>query len=413
MTGQEVRLRRKAADPRVASAKAAHAAGDFAAARQLAADLVADGQASFEVLRGLAELEYLLGDYAAAEALLWRVVEDFGGKAARRLDAEVGLALVYLQTNRYAEASGLFAGMERKVDVPIWKLMTSFGDERPYRADWGEPAVEVPFIQSTTWELPCIRIEVNGLEVDARIDTGGELLTLSPDVAEAIGLEAVASAQGSFAAGATSEVRYGRIDTVRVGPLTVEAVPAAVVSLDRPVVGTGFLRQFLATLDYPGGRLVLRPRPGSAGGTSALGVEVPFALAVTHLILARGSFEGRGPVTFLLDSGLEDEGGASFAAPRATLDAAGIPLPELTEEIGESGAGHLSQRFGRFPLHRLGLGALVQQDTSGLYGVFPETWREVAGISIHGILSHGFLRRYAWTLDFDRMAMTFASAAAD
>jgi hypothetical protein len=134
---------------------------------------------------------------------------------------------------------------------------------------------------------------------------------------------------------------------------------------------------------------------------------------VTHLILARGWFEGRGPVTFLVDSGLEDEEGASFAAPRATLDAAGIPLPELTEEIGESGAGHLSQRFGRFPVRRLGLGGLVQQDTSGLYGVFPDAWREVGGISIHGILSHGFLRRYAWTLDFDRMAMTFASAAAD
>jgi len=97
----------------------------------------------------------------------------------------------------------------------------------------------------------------------------------------------------------------------------------------------------------------------------------------------------------------------------AILDAAGIPLPQLTEEIGESGAGHLSQRFGRFPVSRLGLGPLVQEDTSGLYGIFPDAWRELAGVSIHGILSHGFLRRYAWTLDFDRMAMTFASAAAD
>jgi len=88
-------------------------------------------------------------------------------------------------------------------------------------------------------------------------------------------------------------------------------------------------------------------------------------------------------------------------------------ITQLTEEIGESGAGHLSQRFGRFPVSRLGLGPLVQEDTSGLYGIFPDAWRELAGVSIHGILSHGFLRRYAWTLDFDRMAMTFASAAAD
>jgi hypothetical protein len=115
------------------------------------------------------------------------------------------------------------------------------------------------------------------------------------------------------------------------------------------------------------------------------------------------------PVTFLIDSGLEDEGGASLAAPRSTLEAAGITLPELTEEIGESGAGHLSQRFGRFPVGRVGLGPLVLRETSGLYGVFPDAWRQVAGISIHGILSHGFLRRYAWTLDFERMTMAFAS----
>ena len=57
---------------------------------------------------------------------------------------------------------------------------------------------------------------MNGLEVEARIDTGGELLTLSPDVAEALGVEPVASAEGVFAAGARGEIGYGRVDTVRV-----------------------------------------------------------------------------------------------------------------------------------------------------------------------------------------------------
>jgi hypothetical protein len=28
---------------------------------------------------------------------------------------------------------------------------------------------------------------------------------------------------------------------------------------------------------------------------------------------------------------------------------------------------------------------------------------------IDGILSHGFLRRYAWTLDFEAMTMTFSA----
>ena len=402
-----MRILRRKVDPRVEKATAAHAAGDFVRARELAADVVADGDPSLEAVRGLAELEYLLGDYDAAEPLLRRVAENAGRNVELRVDAEVALALVYLQTNRFAAARGLFAGLEGGIDLPLWELMKSFGGEEPYRIEWGgESKAVLPFTQTTTWELPCVRIELNGLEVDARIDTGGELLTLSPDVAEALEVEAVTGAEGVFAAGARGEIGYGRVDTVRLGPLTVRAVPVAVMALERPVIGTGFLRQFLATVDYPVRRLVLRAR---SSRLPEGGAEVPFALAASHLILVSGSLDGREGQTFIVDSGLEDEGGASVALPRATLDALGIPAPALTEEIGESGAGSLSLRFGRFPLRQVGVGPLVQHDPSGLFGIFPDLWTENGGITIQGILSHGFLRRYAWTLDFERMTMTFGT----
>lgn len=400
------RLRRCRRDPRLEEATAAHAAGDFVLARELAREVVADGDPSLEALRGLAEVEYLLGDYDAAERLLQRVVSGAGRRTDLRVDAEVALALVYLQTNRYAEAGGLFAGAAA-IDLPIWELMKSFGDERPYRLDWGSAAeAGLPFLQTTSWELPCVRIEVAGLEVEARIDTGGELLSLSPDVAEALGVVPVARAEGVFAAGALAEIGYGRVDTVRLGPLTVEAVPVAVMALERPVIGTGLLRQFLATLDYPGGRLVLRPTSSSAPAGS---VEIPFALEATHLLIARGALDECEPLTFVVDSGLQDEGGASVALPQATLDLLGIAAPPLTEEVGESGAGTLSLRSGRFPLRRVALGPLSQHDASGVFGVFPDTWTELGGITVHGLISHGFLRRYAWTLDFERMTMTFAT----
>jgi predicted aspartyl protease len=402
-----LRILRRRADPRVEEATAAHAAGDFVRARELAAEIVAEGDPSLELVRGLAELEYLLGNYEAAEPLLRRVVKDAGRSLDLRVDAEVALALVYLQTNRYAAAHTLFAGLDNGVQLPLWELMKSFGGEEPYRIEWSdEREVELPFTQTTTWQLPCVRIELNGLEVEARIDTGGELLTLSPDVAEALGLEPVVSAEGVFAAGARGEIGYGRVDTVRIGPLTVRAVPAAVMALEGPVIGTGFLRQFLATLDYTRARLVLRPRSSLPPDD---GVEVGFALAASHLILASGALDEREGQTFIVDSGLEDEGGASVALPRATLDALGIPAPPLTEEVGESGAGSLSHRFGRFPLRQVALGPLVQHDASGLYGIFPDLWTDIAGVSIQGILSHGFLRHYAWTLDFARMRMTFAA----
>jgi hypothetical protein len=98
------------------------------------------------VLRGFAELEYLQGDYEAAEPLLRRVVEESGRDLAARLDAEVALALVFLQTDRYAEAGDLFVGLDA-IELPIWELTKSFGDEEPYRLDWGGAAeVTLPFV---------------------------------------------------------------------------------------------------------------------------------------------------------------------------------------------------------------------------------------------------------------------------
>ena len=55
------RLRRRE-DERVAAARAAHAAGRFAEARRTVAPVIEEGDASLEVVRGMAELEYLLGD---------------------------------------------------------------------------------------------------------------------------------------------------------------------------------------------------------------------------------------------------------------------------------------------------------------------------------------------------------------
>lgn len=416
------RLRRAEPDPRLAPVRAAHAAGDFAEARRLAVPVVEAG-AGREALRSLAELEYLLGDYAAAESLLRRVVEDSASDPAGRIDAEVALALVYLQTNRFAETQGLFAGFERDVVLPIWELMRSFGDEAPYRIDWPDDNVApdnvaiVPFIQASDWELPTITIEVDGLRVDARLDTGGELLTLSRDVAGELGVAAVTTTTGTFAGGATAALSYGRLESVRLGGLTVRGVPVAVVDLDRPVVGTGFLRQFLPTIDYPNGRLVLRPRTDQgreafrAQLAGARPAEVPFALALTHLIVAGGSLENRAPLTFILDSGLQDEFGSVFAAPPETLAAAGIPIPDTTVDVRETGAGHVPLQVARFPIGRLGLGPLLQHDVTGFFGVFPDAWRGAAGFPIHGLISHGFLRRYAWTLDFDSMLMLFAGQA--
>ena len=167
--------------------------------------------------------------------------------------------------------------------------------------------------------------------------------------------------------------------------------------VEQPVIGTSFLGRFMPTLDYPAARLVLRHRDAEPED----GVGVPFRIAATHLLLVDGDLNGV-PMTFLVDSGLRDEQGAAFAAPAATLAAAGIAVPATVPERGNSGAGAVTLELGRFPIPRLAVGPLVQEDVVGLYGAFPP------GLGrIDGLVSHGFLRHYRWTIDVTRMTMRF------
>ena len=385
----------------LAEARAAHAAGDFAAARRIIQPVVAARGAPLEAVRGMAELEYLLGDYDAAEALLDRIVKASRKRSEARLDAEAALALVYYRTNRYDKAHGLFAGSEDDVEMPIWKLMTAFGGDPPYAIEWpaGEP--RRPCRSSRRRRGSC---RPSRSRSTASRSTRGSTPAATRSrcrrrrrLARRRAARALRRHLRRWRAGRRATTARSRRS--RLGPVTLRNVPVATAGFDRPVIGTGFLSRFLATIDYPQGacscaRTGARRRPRRA-------VEVPFALALTHLMVVSGSLADRAGLTFLVDSGLRDERGAAFTAPAATLAAAGIPLPDTSPESGMSGAGDTTLELGRFGISRLALGPLVQHDLVGMYGAFPDELSGAAtGFPIHGLVSHHFLRRYRWTIDF-------------
>jgi hypothetical protein len=226
-----------------------------------------------------------------------------------------------------------------------------------------------------------VRLRVSGLEVEARIDTGGELLTLSPDVAEAIGVHAVVSPEGVFAAGARGRIAYGPSS----GPGSCASSSPRSTT---PAAGSSCVRARATRLP------VSRFRSGSP----------PLTFCSPG---ARSSSGSRSRSSSTPASRTKTGPPSPCRAPPSTFSAS--PLRPSPRRWGESGAGRLSHRYGRFPVRRVGLGRLVQDEATGLYGIFPDEWVELDGIRIHGIISHGFLRRYAWTLDFERMTMTFAT----
>jgi len=410
-------------DLRFRLARLLYQAGDFEPARSLLRPLEEAEKPSAEALFRGADLDYLLGLYDRAEAGYKKGLALNPANDQARLQAEIKLAFVYYQTNQYAKAADLFKGAEGKIKLPHWDLMKSFGRERPYQIVWpGDFGMsKAPFL--VTDPLPVIAVEVQDRTIYALIDTGADMFMLDTEVAAAMGIKPLASMTGTFAGGKQAEVGFGRVDSLKIGQVILKAVPVSILPTQRfsqgfadgkftigGIVGTGVLKQFLPTLDYPGEQLVLRRadeegrkdlRETTAGRAVA---EVPFVLAMTHYMMARGMLDGKEGLTFFVDSGLAGE--AAFSAPIQTLKYAGIPVPEtkVTDGIGGGGGGFAT---GEFKIARLGLGPLVQENLMGEYGANPPEsyWR--LGFIQDGLISHQFLRRYSWTIDFGTMKMSF------
>jgi hypothetical protein len=128
---------------------------------------------------------------------------------------------------------------------------------------------------------------------------------------------------------------------VQAGDLRIGDVPVHTLDLGgfpdyfgldmRGIVGTRLLMRLTATIDYRGGDLVLRRGPVEAADGG-----IPFWLAETHLILARGRLNGLPPTLFWVDTCLA---GGGFLAREATLRAAGVRVDWSAARVGPGGAG--------------------------------------------------------------------------
>lgn len=233
--------------------------------------------------------------------------------------------------------------------------------------------------------------------------------------ADSMGARTFGADSGTFAGGKRGSFEYGAVDSVTLGGLTVRDVPVRIMSTRKfagaaggrrvdGIVGTVFLYHFPSTLDYPGGKLVLRPRTEasrrelerSAAAESA--AVIPFWMSGDHYMVARGRINHSGPLLWFIDTGLA---GAGFTCPEATVQAAGIDLTKIPSFDGTGGGGKV--KVTPFGVDSLMLGPALQRGVYAFYGAFPPSLEMAYGYRIAGLLSHGFLRHYRLTMDFDRM----------
>jgi len=394
------------AHPVRADAESAFVAARFDEADRAYASMLA--RAPRDTLALLRRGQIALFSNRLAEAKL--LIEQARAAGATPIRAAALLGEIAYRQDDYASAAAQFklAGRDAKA-----RKLASFAPARPWRIE-GPDSVAIPMIQVDP--LPLISMTVNGKgPYFFLIDTGGGELALDPALADTLGLERFGEEMGTFAGGKRSAVTQSRVDSIGLGPLAIHGVPVglldtkrfAPIALGRPVagvVGTVFLYHFRATLDYPRKQLVLTRRGPRAPAT---GLEVPFWMAGDHFMVAAGTLDSTGTKTWFVDTGMA---GPAFTAPVSTLLAAGIPLPDTgSARSGIGGGGPV--RAAPFRVRRLTLGAAEASELLGIFGAFPPTLERGMGFQIDGLVSHGFLRAWSVTFDFERMRLVLAKPA--
>lgn len=329
----------------------------------------------------------------------------------RRLDGLVVQALLHL--DRPAEAAAYLRrrrpGRRTPPDLQLMvdhRLATSL-----------DHTTALPFTDHALAPyLPAVAATLDGHQVNAVLDTGGPFIVMGTQRADALGIRLVANGRQHHGTTRTdSYTGLARELTLGGATLTnvpVEAMPTLKGGQDVVVVGTNILQRFFATIDYPGERLILSPRRDASeaakhqallgGRTEA--ARIPFYLWSDHYMFARGGFGTRQDLNYFIDSGLayvvqDDDGSpprqACLYATARQYRSWGVPPARAAGPHFDANA---PVSLGPLRQHRQFVATAPGRRTP---------WASFGGVRIDGLLSHAFLGRYAWTIDFDQHEYVF------
>lgn len=406
------------AEPRqseVDSAGRLFKAGKFAEAGKLYSQIVTQNPKDYSATLQLGRIALLSNRLEDAQKWLEKATTLQPGET----DPKVMLAQAFYRRDDFQKAASALKG----VDVSSNKLIReqyptlnvamfeSFKGQTPYELHGNGTSTRLKFVR--TEPLPLVNVRVNGgKEVTFFIDTGGSEVTLDTQFAKELGVPKFGAVQGTFSGGQHAEVTLGRIESLTVGDWTVKNVPTAMLPLRQlseglgvkqidGIIGTTLFYHFLATMDYPGGELVLRRKDARSleefKKSPGKRVTVPIWMASDHFMVGWGRVETLPPTLLFVDTGLT---GAGVKLAESVIKEAGIKLEENRAAEGAGGGGTL--KIVPYTVHQISLGDIKEENVQGVYdGPFP--WKNMFGFDLAGMVGHEFFKPYAVTFDFQNM----------
>lgn len=401
--------------------------GNFSYAEKVVEPLTQGKKPLPEALELSARLYSLQGEYREAEKRYQKLLTQKENELTAR--AREGLRNVYYQTNQYQKVKRLESTKNDK--SPLRELMESFGEEQPYQIDWkNHSKATIPFTAKDP--APVIPIEVNGVKMNAVLDTSADGLVLDQEKAAEMGIAPIAKFRGKCEGGGSGDVAYGKAQSLKLGEIEVTNIPTTIsrwtsaseelfteVSEVHAVIGINVLKQFIPTINYETGELTLLPRGemGQAMLSERLSKDkiidqVPFTLSGTHYLHAKGSVNQRNHLNMLINSGMVTKGGNGPILSGALMKLLNTPVPKL-EQSELTGIDGEKFQVGSLSVSSYGIGRLVSEASIGQYysGEVLESLSQSNGFVTDAMVGHQFLKNQTWTIDFDRMSLIFSKAS--
>jgi len=383
--------------------------GDISQAAEIAAKLAETKSAAPAGQHILFLKAFVTGKYEEALGIYKKIDPAYPKYA--ELDNVVIDAFRHLGRFPEAEKFAQSRGKEKHV-LELLKMLK----ENPLKVTLDKLTV-IPFAKGQLHEFfPDFEVILNGEKVTVHIDTGGTFLHMAPARAEKLGIKLIPGGKAKHGSRSV-DIYHGIAKTFRIGDALFENVPvgalASLVGQENFIIfGTSILQQFLSTLDYPNKRLILSPRDNSQLRKDHLAllpadeVKIPFYMAGDHYMFVRGGVGEHRDLNFFIDSGLVSlhpgKGGirqAAFTAPPNSFIRWGFKPEEVEKKVFDS---HLPLSLG--PLEQEGHLVLAGKEEK-------DSWGKFAEVRIDGLLSHAFLKHYAWTIDFNKRIYIFSSQA--
>lgn len=267
--------------------------------------------------------------------------------------------------------------------------------------------IELPWVRAHP--VPLVRAKLNGQSVLLAISTGVGDLLLDAPTARRCRVRTFPAEAPTYWSGTRVAGRMALVQTLELGGLRLQHVPAAAISLRKyslnvnpqsetigGVIGFGLLRRFTPTLDWKRQRLELAP----AGAAPAAGAEarrVPIRIWGESHVTVEGTIGGGRSMAMFVDTGIPE---AAVGAPREVFEELGIKPGPISRMMRGAGVWLNGQPWSAVGVPAVTVGAVSRDRCDGWSGALDpaEMWRH--GVRRDALLSGEFFRGMRVTFDW-------------